>query len=97
MHSKESKKVQQLLEWIIPLANLLIASINWSWWLEGKPYNLFLALFMVFCMVAFAYENGFKYFKLRQQRTLYFMLAFIGPLIFAVLGGLAGFLNAHVA
>ena len=93
---REPKKEQQFLEWTIPLGTISIASINWLWWLEREPFRPILALFMVFALVAFAFETGYKKFMIYQQRVAYFILVFLCPLFLSVAGLLGGLLYARV-
>jgi hypothetical protein len=92
---REPKKEWRLLEWFIPAATFAMALLNWAWWLDGEPYRPLLALFMVFGLTAFAFELGFKSFKLQQKRSAYFMLVFIAPLVMGVLGAVGGFFYSH--
>jgi len=83
-------------QWFIPPATCAMALFNWLWWFEGEPFRPLVALFVVFGLIAFAYELGFKFVKLHQQRFVFFMLTFIVPLILGVLGAFGGFLFAGV-
>ena len=92
----EPKKEWRLLQWLIPPATFVLALVNWRWWLDDQPFQPFLSLFMVFGLAAFAFEVGFKYFRVSQRRSVFFILAFICPLVLAVLGVFGGFLFAGV-
>jgi hypothetical protein len=93
---REPEKEQRLVEWFIPPATFAMALLSWLWWLESEPFRPFVASFLVFGLVAFAYEIGYKFFKLHQRRPVFFVLAFILPLTLGALGALGGFLFARV-
>lgn len=77
---------------VTPIGTIVISLFVGLWWLEGSDARgVIQGIFGIFVLSAWAYEQGYKIYYVRNNRKKYFIIVYVAPILFGILGFLIGF------